>query len=107
MGDRYQDEARQLVERNAHNFPDLLVEQLAGAMRRESEAVAAAARMRYLVGVCLRLAERTGIKPQGDEEIAVRLAAERTHADPRRFGGNGWLDEDQLRMDLSEEFRAA
>lgn len=93
--------ATKLVEANAARYPELLAHQLASAMQGESEAVAAAYRIRCLVGVCLRLAERADVKPRGDEVAAVQLARKMTHADPRRCGGNDWLEVDRLRLDLA------
>ena len=98
--EQYRKRARELVDANADNFRDLLVEQFAYAMQEAAEAVAAECRMRYLAAVCLRLAERANIRPVGDEVIAVELARELTYLTPGRNGGNGWLDGDQLRIDL-------
>lgn len=95
--------ASELVSANAERYPELLAHQLASAAQGEGEAVAAACRMRHLVGICLRMLERANVKPVGDEQIAYRLADEMTHADPRRRGGNRWLDEEALQLDLFGE----
>ena len=99
--EHYTRRARELVEGNAERFPELLVSQLATAMQGESEAIASAYRMRQLVAVCMRLVERAAVKPSGDEVIAAKLAEEMSFCMPSRNGGDGWLDEDQLRMELA------
>lgn len=100
--DVWQRKAQELVDGNATRYPGLLVEQLASAMRGEAEAVAQAYRVRTLAAVCLRLVERAGVKPKGDEIEAMRLAEEFAFLHPARRGGDGWLEPDQLRIDLQE-----
>lgn len=97
----YRDRARELVEGNKDRHPELLIEQLGSAMAGEAQAVDAAYRMRCLAGVCLRMLERANVKPQGDEQIAYDLAREMTDADPRRQGGNGWIEPDATREALT------
>jgi hypothetical protein len=97
----YRAKARELVEANKDRYPELLIEQLGGAMEREAQAVDAGYRMRCLAGVCLRMLQRADVKPQGDEQIAYDLAMEMTHADPRRMGGNGWVEPDATRDALT------
>lgn len=97
----YRDRARELVEGNKDRYPEVLIEQLGGAMEREAQAVDAGYRMRCLVGVCLRMLERANVNPQGDEQIAYDLAMEMTHADPRRMGGNSWIEPDATRDALT------
>lgn len=107
-GPYYEQKARELVEANKDRYPDLLIYQLASAMNDAAAATTAAYRMRVLAAVCLRLAERAGVKPQGDEIEAVKLAEEMARLMPSRTGGNGWLEPDQLRIDLADyEERAA
>lgn len=75
MPDTWDDKARYLVEGNRERYPELLIEQLASAMREEAKAIGVAEHSRLMAVVALRMLHRAGkLKPTTDDERAsIRL----------------------------------
>jgi hypothetical protein len=70
--DTWQQQARYLVNGNRERYPELLVEQLASAMRAEAKAMSVAEYSRLMAVVALRMLHRAGkLKPTTDDERAA------------------------------------
>lgn len=75
--DGFEARARYLVESNRERYPDLLVEQMATAMRESAGATSRCVFAEEMVVVALRMLKRAGnLKPTTDDErVAVRLCS--------------------------------